>query len=100
VSGFISVPTMRDIEDLRRRLTEVERRLGGVAVYVNAPDCSCGHPQNVHWYPGAPRSCQLCEECTCYDGQIETLGVGRSPDKLYPARYDDNGCLILPPELE
>lgn len=73
--------------------------MSDVAVYVNASDCSCGHPQNVHYYPGAPTGCQKCSECSCYDGKIETLGVGRSPDDLYPARYDSNGCLVSPSEL-
>jgi hypothetical protein len=67
-----------------------------IAVYVNAPDCSCGHPQNTHYYP--PNGCQQCTTCKEYDGVIETLGVGYDPNHLYPAVYKD-GCLILPPEL-
>lgn len=70
-----------------------------ISVYVSAPDCSCGHPQNVHWYPGAPRGCQQCLTCARYDGVIEILGVGRSADDLYPAIYNERGELILPPEL-
>lgn len=70
-----------------------------VAVYVNAPDCSCGHGQSAHHYPGAPVGCSQCTTCKRYDGVIETLGVGRSPDHIYPAVYDDRGYLILPPEL-
>lgn len=73
--------------------------ISGISVYVITPDCSCGHPQNKHWYPGATKGCQQCSTCDEYDGVIETLGVGRSPDHLYPADYDSNGCLILPPEL-